>query len=100
MPFDMHFLTALSAPRNLYIASASEDLYADPKSEFLNAVETSKVYKLLGKEGLVTKDEFPKADTPLHEGNIGYHLRTGSHFLSRYDWQQFMAYRNHPEHIC
>ena len=100
MPFDMHFLTALTAPRNLYIASATEDSHADPKSEFLNAVETSKVYALFDKKGLVTPDEFPKADMPLHEGNIGYHLRTGSHFLSRYDWKQFMAYRNRPEHIC
>lgn len=100
MPFDMHFLTALTVPRNLYIASATEDLYADPKSEFLNAVETSKAYELFGKKGLVTPDAWPKADEPLHEGNLGYHLRTGSHFLSRYDWQQFMAYRNHPEHIC
>ncbi len=100
MPFDMHFLTALTAPRNLYIASGSEDLYADPKSEFLNAVETSKVYGLFGLKGLVTPDRMPEADTPLHEGMIGYHMRTGSHFLSRYDWQQFMDYRNHPSHIC
>lgn len=100
MPFDMHFLTALTAPRNLYIASGSEDFYADPKSEFLNAVETSRVYELYGLKGLVTPDELPKADAPLSEGMIGYHMRTGGHFLSRYDWQQFMAYRNHPAHIC
>lgn len=98
MPFDMHFLTALTAPRHLYIASATEDLYADPKSEFLNAVETSKVYALFGKKGLVTADELPKAENPLHEGMIGHHLRTGTHFLCRYDWQQFMAYRD--RHGC
>jgi hypothetical protein len=100
MPFDMHFLTALTAPRNLYIASASEDLYADPKSEFLNAVETSRVYRLLGGTGLQTPDALPQVQVPLQEGSIGYHLRQGTHFLSRYDWQQFMAYRNHPSHIC
>lgn len=100
MPFDMHFLTALIAPRNLYIASAEEDLHADPKSEFLNAVETSKVYEFLGMEGLVTPDCFPETNRVLGEGNIGYHRRSGTHFLSRFDWQQFMAYRNNPNHIC
>ncbi len=100
LPFDMHFLTALTAPRNLYIASAEEDSHADPTSEFLNAVETGKVYKLYEKEGLVTADDFPQTNQVLGEGNIGYHRRSGTHFLSRFDWQQFMAYRNNPKHIC
>lgn len=100
MPFDMHFLTALIAPRNLYISSAEEDLHADPKSEFLNAVETSKVYGLLGKEGLITPDCLPETNQVLGDGNIGYHRRRGTHFLSRFDWQQFMAYRKDPKHIC
>ena len=100
MPFDMHFLTALIAPRNLYIASSDQDHHADPLSEFLNAVETSKVYRLFGKEGLVTRDRIPETNQVLGEGNIGYHRRSGTHFLGRFDWQQFMAYRKDPKHIC
>lgn len=30
----------------------------------------------------------------LHGGDIGYHLRAGTHYLSREDWQKFIAYMN------
>lgn len=92
--FDQHFLTSLIAPRGLYISSASQDTWADPKSEFLNCVATSKVYDLYNKKGFIHKDEFPKVDTYLHEGNIGYHIRKGTHGLNRYDWKMFMKFIN------
>lgn len=102
MPFDMHFLLSMIAPRNLYVCSAKEDGHADPKSEFLSCVAASPVYEtVFGKKGLVLKDtNIPEEVITLPEGNIGYHMRDGHHFLSRYDWQRFMEYRNMPEHIC
>ena len=100
MPFDMHFLLSMIAPRNLYVCSAKEDLHADPKSEFLSCVAASEVYHFLGKEGLVADDVIPQNPVTYHDGNIGYHLRDGSHFLSRYDWNKFMEYRNNEKHIC
>jgi hypothetical protein len=92
LPFDQHFLLSTIAPRFVYVSSAQEDDWADPQSEFLSCIASNTVYELLGLRGLVTPGEYPKPGTVLHEGRIGYHLREGTHFLSRYDWQRFMEY--------
>lgn len=100
MPFDMHYLLAMIAPRNLYVCSAKEDGHADPKSEFLSCMAASPVYELLGETGFVAEDKIPQGVVSYHSGAIGYHMREGSHFLSRYDWQKFIEYRNNPAHLC
>lgn len=93
MPFDQHQLLALMAPRKLYVASAEEDTWADPYSEFMAAKLASDAYDLLGMTGLVNPTgEMIGANEHLHEGNVGYHMRSGKHFMSRYDWQQYMMY--------
>ena len=92
MPFDQNQLLALLAPRPVYVASASEDIWADPQSEFLACVAASDAYKLLGKKGLVYDNRYIEPGGFLHEGDIAYHLRRGPHFLSRYDWQMFMRF--------
>lgn len=94
MPFDQHFLLSLIAPRHLYVSSADRDDWADPGSEFLSCVESSKVWNLYGEEGLISPDHFPEAGACYQEGRIGYHLRPGTHYLSRDDWRQVIAYRN------
>lgn len=88
---DQHMLAALIAPRLLYIGSASEDLWADPQAEYLSGVEATPVYRLFGLEGLKA-GAFPKPEEPLHTGKVGYHVRTGKHNLTAYDWQQFMDF--------
>lgn len=88
MPTDQHALLAMVAPRPLYVASAIEDRWADPRGEFLAAVAAEPVWKLFGIEGLGTA-EWPPVDTPINAGRIGYHVRSGKHDLLEYDWQRF-----------
>ncbi len=90
LPVDQHMLLALIAPRPLYIASAGEDLWADPKGEFLSAVNAGSVYKLFNKQGIGTT-EMPSIHQPA--GNtIMYHIRAGKHAITLYDWQQYMQF--------
>lgn len=92
-PFDQHMLLALIAPRRLYVSSATEDEWADPASEFASAQTAAEAWRFLRAPGLIAPDGMPQPETSLHNGSVAYHLRTGSHFLSRADWLQFMAYR-------
>ncbi len=93
MPFDQHMLLALVAPRRLYVCSAEEDAWADPESEFLGCVAASEAWTVQRVPGLITPDELPGVGVPLMDGGICYHMRAGSHFLSRTDWGYHMACR-------
>jgi len=91
MAFDQHQLIATIAPRSVYIASASNDKWADPLGELLSGHHASKAFELFGLKGLEAK-ELPAVNTPIGQGSIGYHLRQGDHDMLLYDWQQFMAF--------
>lgn len=74
LPVDMHQLLALIAPRPLYIASASEDLWADPQGELESLKAAQPAFNLLG------------------GSEIGYHLRQGGHDLTYEDWNHFLNF--------
>jgi hypothetical protein len=91
LPVDQHMLLSLIAPRPLYVSSATEDVWADPESEFLSLICSEPVYRLYGLEG-VGAHQLPAPETPLHNERMGYHLRTGKHDLTEYDWQFFIDF--------
>jgi hypothetical protein len=90
MPFDAHMLLALTAPRPLYVASAEEDRWADPRGEFLAAAHASAVWELFGKKGIGTT-EMPAVHRPVGE-TVRYHVRAGKHDVTAYDWEQYLKF--------
>ena len=89
-PVDQHLLIGLAAPRPIYIGSAVEDEWADPKGEFLSGFHAGPVFQLFGQPGVGT-DQQPGIDSPVG-GRIGYHVRSGGHDVKDYDWQQYLAF--------
>jgi hypothetical protein len=89
-PVDQHMLVALMAPRPVYIASAVEDTWADPKGEFLSGKHAEPVFALFGKRGLGV-DQQPAVDRPVGDA-LGYHVRTGKHDVTSYDWEQYLRF--------
>lgn len=90
LPFDQHELIALMAPRPVYIASAQEDLWADPKGEFLAGVYATPAYNLYGLEGINTTT-MPEVNKPVMH-HIGYHIRSGIHDVTDFDWDCYIAF--------
>jgi hypothetical protein len=94
LPIDQHMLISLIAPRPVYVTSASEDLWADPKGSYLSLLHAQKVYDLYGVESALSKEP-PSLNSPIINSYLGYHNREGIHNLTAYDWINFIQFANY-----
>jgi hypothetical protein len=90
LPVDAHELIALIAPRPVYVASAIEDRWADPRGEFLAARAAEPVYRLFGLVGLGT-NAMPPVDRMIGT-TVGYHVRSGDHEITPFDWERYLDF--------
>lgn len=93
LPVDQHEVIALIAPRAVYVTSADEDLWADPRGEYQSLVEAAPVFELLG-ERSIRDAAMPPINQPRVQGKTGYHIRTGGHGLGEQDWTWFLDFAN------
>lgn len=91
LPVDQHMLISSIAPRSVYVISATNDDWADPTSEFLSLIYAKPVYKLFGYSHEKIKS-FPSPAAPIYDEALGYHIRTGDHDLTLYDWEKVIEY--------
>lgn len=89
MPFDMHELMALIAPRPLYITAASDDLWGDPKGQYLSLYYAQPVYQLYDKK-INLSESMPPLNIPVRSKQLAYFIRSGLHDLTLKDWNFFM----------
>ena len=94
LPIDQHELLSLIAPRPLYVTSATQDLWADPRGMYLSLQNAQPVYTLY-KVHAALPAEPPAPNTPIIHSILGYHQREGIHDLTKYDWNNFIQFANY-----
>lgn len=91
LPVDMHMLLALMAPRAVYVACASDDLWGDPKGSYLALYNSLPAFRIFNKG-----NDLPASVPPLSKqvaaGNVAFHVRPGEHNLKLEDWNRFMDF--------
>jgi hypothetical protein len=93
MAVDQHQLAACVAPRRLYSATASDDLWADPRGTYL-ALRAAAPFWGIGRPmpRLPDVEAVWAPGRSATAGPLGWHLRPGGHEMLPYDWTRFLAF--------
>ena len=92
LPYDAHFMLAMVAPRYVNLVAADGDFPHYQLADFLSAAAASPAFEIQGLKGFVSDEELPHPTVVYNEGHIGYALRPGSHYFSRWDWNRHMEF--------
>ncbi len=87
---DQHHLMACIAPRKVYVASAEQDLWADPAGSYLALVAASGTWPVACRWPGV--EEMWAGERQSRNAALGHHLRPGGHGLLPCDWQRFLDF--------
>ena len=85
---DQHQLLAAIAPRGLYVASAVNDVWADPQGEYLALAAAAPAWGL----ELPPLEQVYQPGVAISRGALGWHLRPGGHEVLPYDWRRFLSF--------
>ena len=92
LPFDQDELIAAVCPRFVCVASGSLDAWACPEAELESCVRASKAWEQIGRHGYIGKAHDVNINERFIDGDIGYFLREGTHFLALGDWRYYMDF--------
>lgn len=88
LPFDQHWLIALSAPRPVLVTNGEDDEWADPPGSLEAVRLADPVWELLGSAGLIEDAE----GVPTLQGPLAWHTRPGGHSMGEEDWRTFLDF--------
>lgn len=91
LALDQHHLIACAAPRAVYIASAEDDVWADPLGSY-KALQTASEAWGERPSDWRSPDSVWSRDRAFMSGSLGHHIRPGGHDLLPYDWRRFLDF--------
>ena len=91
MPFDSHMLLALIAPRPLYVASARGGSVGGPEGRVPRRGGGRARCTDCSARRASGRATMPPVNQPVGDA-VRYHVRTGKHDITAYDWQQYLDF--------
>lgn len=95
LPIDQHHLMGCLAPRRLYVASARQDLWADPVGSYIALSKAANLWP--DKMDWPDPEAMWSGQTETHHKSLGHHLRPGDHDMMPLDWERFLAFHSAAE---